>query len=1110
MLVLARSDCHARTKHNLQYQLRIREKDDKDRPHHCLNCFVSFKQCRDYRAARGFSQSSLVLVCRHPFATLAFKILKVLAAVIDTLPPHSILGGQDNGPETAASASSCPLQCTLETAMSHAQAWPQPVQDSSLELPFFGEMLSFSVPTLSSYLDMGVETDPGALQMQTTRSSAASCDASCSEPQGERSASTIYSNNKSSTYGLGGGSGMFADDNLVELFKPLGLLPHLWTLWELVVTGSSIVVWSPSPDLCSRVVAALVSLCAPLVYGGDFRPYINPYDSDVAAISRALAERAACAEQQQADDRGSGGGEAMSPGDEAGGDSGSLPWEYKLQSFNRRAQGMAASGGEVGSCCGGDSASSSSSSSASSSSPASVDNIRTQNNDSSSSNNKRTLQPPVIVGITNPFLLRALDQADAALFLPLPDDNKPVSPFAGARQRKHSLFSSRVSSSETPASSSSRTSSSCTRESSRSASPPQLFNDRQQSVDIALPSAAVPIPLQRNRTTEGRMQHQHQHQHDSTPPRPRPHPISFQDVPPPPPPLHHSQSAPYPSGRGLRLHGCHVNRIDRSTTLDVAYERWVAAGGVGSGGSHGSTLLTLRAGVSVKPDQTMLHRLLHSSLDSGSPHGSMCSSPTRSASHSPSNSDVNSGSSSAYGFLGNLLGELGGVLNGSSALDPRHDPQHQDLQAVMGNMLIREHFRQLTHALMKPFENHFQGSLHVPPSPPHRAAGAAARSGQAVGGESYFSFYTGTGAGSGAYNMNADLQSSGSGAPTGNYGIVVPPPAPSTPGGGTFWESTGISLLDPFGSSAESSPPALGPPPLPSSFVKDRDNDREQAAGIMSSINKEVKSNSTANTSLTSMSPSRRGASSLWLYRNPSDLLGRRSTAESVAQYLSSRAAAKSLPDAFLSGKRQQLFTAFGRSHTFQNYFCWRKAELTTAVLLDLSQACSSLSAEELVEQLAIEQGSDILTQAQMQDLASRIGLYILAISSEHNKHCGHYPSTVDRCGKGSSTESSSESSSDTSASSGLRSALQQQQRRQLESSPPPSQCVCCRHFQQHHSAIGGRAGACASTDEVVGLMQDHLNAVVALMSGTRGGGGDAATSCSSKSQVEPAVIAHI
>ena len=959
--------------------------------------------------------------------------------------------------------------------MSHMQAWPLPEQDQDVVLPFFGEMISFSVPILSCYLDMGVETDRRALLTQNTRAdvnvdsplpfTSPGCGGDYSNGPEKSHPNTIYSNNKSSTYGLGGGSGMFADDNLVDIFKPLGLLPHLWTLWELVITGKNIVVWSPSADECSKVVTALVSLCAPLVFGGDFRPYINPYDSDIPAISKALSDRIAYVERLHRDISSDSGesigvsGSVLAKNEKEGGGIGdiSLPWEYKLQSFNRQAQGLEVSGGAVGTCFGGEDGATSS---AASSSPGSSG-----------------APPSVIIGVTNPFLLKTFSNVDAALFLPLASP-KPTSPFSGSRLRKHSLFSSRVSSLDTNASG--------------------KLNERKQGPEMN-GSAAIPIPLQRNRTTDGRIQNQvcvSGFESDAVTKPPLP--TSFLDIPPPPL-LHPSQSdSTYghfsrTGSRSIRSHGCNVNRIDMATPMDLVFERWSSAGGVGTSDARGNTLLTLRTGVCVKPDQTMLHRLLHSSLDPASPAGSMTSSPTASLTHSPTTGDSGTG----YGFLGSLLGDLGGVLGAPPEL-----PQADGVQAVMGNMLIREHFRQLTHALMKPFESHFQGSLGaIPPRP--TAAGC--------GRVSPFSYYTGADSSSdrgiSSYNMNEDLQNSGS-TMNGNYGIIVPPPGQPASSivddSSGFWQSSGISLLDPFYSSEGKRPTANCTPPLPSpsgsssgnvrstfSALK-KDKPGNAAARLKLALDTSSARSSpepgtssqgnTTNENLISMSPSRRGASSLWLYRNPSDLLGRRTMNETVQHYLAGRLS-KNTPEAFMLSKRQELFTSFGLSHTFQNYYYWRKSELNTAILLDISQACSSLSGQELIEQLAIEQGSDILTQAQMQDLATRISMYILAISSEHNKYCGYdkLSATVTQCDNSESyTPDKQVADND---SSGLRSAMEN---RKAQCSHPSMEietpmCVCCRHFQQYH-----RHATFSTTTDIINKMQDHLNAVMAHIHGDR------------------------
>lgn len=73
--------------------------------------------------------------------------------------------------------------------------------------------------------------------------------------------------------------------NWVSLFGPLGLLQHIWTLWEILVTGQDIVVVAPTAAQATELVLGLASLLHPVASVGDFRPYINPSDSDMLVLA---------------------------------------------------------------------------------------------------------------------------------------------------------------------------------------------------------------------------------------------------------------------------------------------------------------------------------------------------------------------------------------------------------------------------------------------------------------------------------------------------------------------------------------------------------------------------------------------------------------------------------------------------------------------------------------------------------------------------------------------------------------------------------------------------------------------------------------------------------
>src|SRR3546814_9864565 len=54
--------------------------------------------------------------------------------------------------------------------------------------------------------------------------------------------------------------GLFEESNLFVALVQYGYLDHLWTLWQLVLTGERVLVIAPTADLCSLLVRALVSL----------------------------------------------------------------------------------------------------------------------------------------------------------------------------------------------------------------------------------------------------------------------------------------------------------------------------------------------------------------------------------------------------------------------------------------------------------------------------------------------------------------------------------------------------------------------------------------------------------------------------------------------------------------------------------------------------------------------------------------------------------------------------------------------------------------------------------------------------------------------------------
>eukprot|EP00981_Chlorochromonas_danica_P003816 scaffold725_cov162-Ochromonas_danica.AAC.2 len=73
--------------------------------------------------------------------------------------------------------------------------------------------------------------------------------------------------------------------NLISVFGPLGLVQHIWSLWEILVTGQDIVVIAPNAAMCSNIALGLASLLIPAASVGDIRPFIRSEDSDVLVLA---------------------------------------------------------------------------------------------------------------------------------------------------------------------------------------------------------------------------------------------------------------------------------------------------------------------------------------------------------------------------------------------------------------------------------------------------------------------------------------------------------------------------------------------------------------------------------------------------------------------------------------------------------------------------------------------------------------------------------------------------------------------------------------------------------------------------------------------------------
>ena len=74
--------------------------------------------------------------------------------------------------------------------------------------------------------------------------------------------------------------GMYAH-KIAPVLHRLGLFPHMWSLWEVIMRGKRIAVFSPNAAVVSACVCCLANLVAPLPFRGHCRPYVRLDNNDI-------------------------------------------------------------------------------------------------------------------------------------------------------------------------------------------------------------------------------------------------------------------------------------------------------------------------------------------------------------------------------------------------------------------------------------------------------------------------------------------------------------------------------------------------------------------------------------------------------------------------------------------------------------------------------------------------------------------------------------------------------------------------------------------------------------------------------------------------------------
>ncbi|KAJ3451927.1 hypothetical protein M0812_03685 [Anaeramoeba flamelloides] len=203
--------------------------------------YVWFTSVKDETNKRGFCQKSIVLISEHPFYSL-------FSGVMEELGPKGFKEGMP----------------ALEQAYKNiATGWPTKITRGELyDIPFFTKAIPIFIPrrlTLS-YLE----------RSRTT-------------PQQD----PLVKENPSCCLCLKGFCGL--DTNLYLIFKDI--LKQMTLLWQLMITGTNLLVTSSSPQICSQVVLSLSGLLFPITFQGKLFPYFTIRNSGFKTFCKKYKQK---------------------------------------------------------------------------------------------------------------------------------------------------------------------------------------------------------------------------------------------------------------------------------------------------------------------------------------------------------------------------------------------------------------------------------------------------------------------------------------------------------------------------------------------------------------------------------------------------------------------------------------------------------------------------------------------------------------------------------------------------------------------------------------------------------------------------------------------------
>ncbi|KAI3649957.1 hypothetical protein MP228_005589 [Amoeboaphelidium protococcarum] len=279
------------------FSFRVRQEDGN-----FIHGYVMFRRERNSQIRRGYMQKSITVLSHLPYPGLFLRVVSILGPLyFDQLSLSSDQQVQVNlNPNTYS-------HNIIEQACLQIALWPQPRFNDILELPFFNVRIQVELAPVdsstqlletSSFVKMQKIQSPQYMKSNLNGSNGLNVPSITEQIIGGVPSTLIYPSgflfhsesdnlithrDVQSRYPSGSSFGLYT------LFK--NNMSDLYTLWELILLEQPICVMSEcGQSIVSETVWYLQSLISPIVYKGEYHPYLTIQDSDFASLNRMFSK----------------------------------------------------------------------------------------------------------------------------------------------------------------------------------------------------------------------------------------------------------------------------------------------------------------------------------------------------------------------------------------------------------------------------------------------------------------------------------------------------------------------------------------------------------------------------------------------------------------------------------------------------------------------------------------------------------------------------------------------------------------------------------------------------------------------------------------------------